>query len=94
MTDLLVRVSLDGANFRAGAAQMQQQVEKMQKAVKSGATGMVDFDRVTAQLKASAETLTQRLEKQREKVQTLETAYKKSKEETGENSEKIKKVAE
>ena len=73
---------------------MQQQVEKMQKAVKSGATGMVDFDRVTAQLKASAETLTQRLEKQREKVQTLETAYKKSKEETGENSEKTKKLAE
>ncbi|MBQ8095163.1 MAG: phage tail tape measure protein [Clostridia bacterium] len=66
---------------------------KLQASCTNAATGITNFKQVTAQLQTSAQTLTDKLAAQKQKVADLEAAYEKSKAETGENSEETKKLA-
>ena len=66
---------------------------KLQASCTNASTGITNFKQVTAQLQTSAQTLTDKLAAQKQKVADLEAAYEKSRAETGENSEETKKLA-
>ena len=54
---------------------------------------MTDFDKATAKLKTSADTLTERLNMQKQRVAELEAAYQKSVETKGADAEETQKLA-
>lgn len=91
--DLIVRLSLDSTKFDNALKRFESQMTAVQKQFKSSATGLTDFDKVTGKLKSSAETLTERLASQKEKVAQLERAYERSKQVKGEDAEETQKLA-
>ena len=91
--DLIVRLSLDSAKFDDGIQHLESQMTKVQASFRSSATGITDFDKVTAKLQASAQTLTERLALQKDKVAQLEKAYEESKRTKGEDAEETQKLA-
>lgn len=91
--DLIVRLSLDSAKFEDGLKRLESQMTRVQSEFRSSATGLTDFDKVTTKLQTSANTLTERLGLQREKVQQLERAYEESKRTKGEDAEETQKLA-
>ena len=93
MSDLIVRLSLDTTQFEGSLSKFEGQMTKLQASCTNAATGITNFKQVTAQLQTSAQTLTDKLAAQKQKVADLEAAYEKSKAETGENSEETKKLA-
>ena len=90
--DLIVRLSLDSSKFEDGLKRFEEQMIKVQGQFRSAATGLTDFDKVTAKLKTSAETLTERLSLQREKVAQLEKAYDASKIAKGADAEETQRL--
>lgn len=90
--DLIVRLSLDSSKFEDGLKRFETQMGKVQSQFKSTATGLTDFDKVTAKLKDSSETLTDRLSLQREKVAQLERAFEASKTAKGKDAEETKRL--
>lgn len=92
-SDLIVRLSLDTTNFEGAMSKFEGQMTKLQASCTNAGTGITNFKQVTAQLQTSAQTLTDKLAAQKQKVADLEAAYEKSKAETGENSEETKKLA-
>ena len=90
--DLIVRLSLDSSKFEDGLKRFEAQMVKVQSQFKSATTGFTDFDKVTAKLKTSAETLTERLSLQREKVAQLEKAYDASKAAKGADAEETQRL--
>ena len=91
--DLIVRLSLDSSKFEDALSRFESQMTKVQKQFQSSATGLTDFDKVTEKLKASADTLTERLGLQKEKVAQLEKAYETSKAAKGEDAEETQRLA-
>lgn len=91
--DLIVRLSLNSAAFDDGVKKFETQMTALQRQFQSAATGITDFEKVTAKLKTSADTLTQRFDIQKNKVSELEKRYRESAEATGEDSEETKKLA-
>lgn len=91
--DLIVRLSLDSSKFEDGLKRFESQMAKVQGQFKSATTGITDFDKVTAKLKTSADTLTERMGLQKEKVAQLEKAYEASKAAKGEDAEETQKLA-
>ena len=92
-SDLIVRLSLDTTQFEGSLSKFEGQMTKLQASCTNAATGITNFKQVTVQLQTSAQTLTDKLAAQKQKVADLEAAYEKSKAETGENSEETKKLA-
>lgn len=92
-SDLIVRLSLDTTQFEGSLSKFEGQMTKLQASCTNASTGITNFKQVTAQLQTSAQTLTDKLAAQKQKVADLEAAYEKSKAETGENSEETKKLA-
>ena len=92
-SDLIVRLSLDTTQFEGSLSKFEGQMSKLQTSCTNASTGITNFKQVTAQLQTSAQTLTDKLAAQKQKVADLEAAYEKSKAETGENSEETKKLA-
>lgn len=90
--DLIVRLSLDSSKFEDGLKRFEEQMIKVQGQFRSAATGLTDFDKVTAKLKTSAETLTERLSLQREKVAQLEKAYDASKTAKGADADETQRL--
>jgi len=72
--DLIVKLSLDSAQFESGMEKLEKQMTKLQSQYRSSATGVTDFDKVVTKLEGSAKTLTDKLAAQREKVSELEAA--------------------
>ena len=93
MSDLIVRLSLATTQFEGSLSKFEGQMTKLQASCTNATTGITNFKQVTAQLQTSAQTLTDKLAAQKQKVADLEAAYEKSKAETGENSEETKKLA-
>ena len=91
--DLIVRLSLDSSKFDDALSRFESQMTKVQKQFQSSATGLTDFDKVTEKLKASADTLSERLSLQKEKVAQLEKAYEASKTAKGEDAEETQRLA-
>ena len=85
--DLIVRLSLDSSKFENALSRFESQMSKVQKQFQSSATGLTDFDKVTEKLRSSADTLSERLGLQKEKVTQLEKAYEASKTAKGEDAE-------
>ena len=92
-SDLIVHLSLDTTQFEGSLSKFEGQMTKLQASCTNAATGITNFKQVTAQLQTSAQTLTDKLAAQKQKVADLEAAHEKSKAETGENSEETKKLA-
>ena len=92
-SDLIVRLSLDTTLFEGSLSKFEGQMTKLQASCTNATTGITNFKQVTAQLQTSAQTLTDKLAAQKQKVSDLEATYEKSKAETGENSEETKKLA-
>lgn len=92
-SDLIVRLSLDTTQFEGSLSKFEGQMTKLQASCTNASTGITNFKQVTAQLQTSAQTLTDKLAAQKQKVADLDAAYEKSKAETGENSEETKKLA-
>ncbi len=90
--DLIVRLSLDSSKFEDGLKRFEEQMIKVRGQFRSAATGLTDFDKVTAKLKTSAETLTERLSLQREKVAQLEKAYDASKTAKGADADETQRL--
>ncbi len=90
--DLIVRLSLDSSRFEDGLKRFEAQMVKVQSQFKSAATGLTDFDKVTAKLKSSTDTLTERLTLQKEKVAQLEKAYDASKTAKGADAEETQRL--
>ena len=91
--DLIVRLSLDSSKFEDALSRFESQMNKVQKQFHSSATGLTDFDKVTEKLKSSADTLSERLGLQKEKVAQLEKAYEASKSAKGEDAEETQRLA-
>ena len=91
--DLIVRLSLDSSKFDDGLKRLESQMGKVQASFRSSTTGLTDFDKVTAKLQGSANTLTERLGLQKDKVAQLEAAYEESKRVKGEDAEETQKLA-
>lgn len=91
--DLIVRLSLDAAKFEEGMSRFQSQIGKVQSEFKSATTGLTDFDKTTAKLQGSADTLTNRLKMQQDRVAQLEAAYQKSVETKGADAAETQKLA-
>ncbi len=92
--DLIVRLSLDSSKFDDALSRLETQMTKVQTSFRSSSTGLTDFDKVVGQLKTSAETLTSRMQLQKEKVDQLEKSYEESKRVKGEDAEETKKLGE
>ncbi len=90
--DLIVRLSLDSSKFDDALSRLETQMGKVQTSFRSSSTGLTDFNKVVGQLKTSAETLTNRMQLQKEKVDQLEKAYEESKRVKGEDAEETKKL--
>ena len=88
--DLIVRLSLDSSRFENSLEKFETQMTKVQASCMSAATGLTDFKKVTEKLKASADTLTERLNLQKERVSELERAYEASKATKGADAEETK----
>jgi len=91
--DLIVRLSLDSSKFEDALSRFESQMTKVQKQFQSSATELTDFDKVTEKLKASADTLSERLGLQKEKVAQLEKAYEASKAAKGADAEETQRLA-
>lgn len=91
--DLIVRLSLDSSKFEDALSRFESQMTKVQKQFQSSTTGLTDFDKVTEKLKTSADTLSERLSLQKEKVVQLEKAYEASKAAKGEDAEETQRLA-
>ena len=59
--DLIVKLSLDSAQFESGMEKFEKQMTKLQSQYRSSATGVTDFDKVVTKLEGSAKTLTERV---------------------------------
>lgn len=92
--DLIIRLSLDAAQFEEGINKFENQTKRLQKAFTSSTTGMTDFDKVVGKLQGSAQTLTDRLAAQRQKVADLEKAYEESKAAKGADADETKRLGE
>lgn len=91
--DLIVRLSLDSSKFDNALSRFETQMTKVQNQFQSSVTGLTDFDKVTEKLKASTDTLSERLGLQKEKVAQLEKAYEASKATKGEDAEETQRLA-
>ena len=78
-SDLIVRLSLDTTQFEGSLSKFEGQMTKLQSSCTNATTGITNFKQVTAQLQTSAQTLTDKLAAQKQKVADLEAAYEKSK---------------
>ena len=57
--DLIVKLSLDSAQFESGMEKLEKQMTKLQSQYRSSATGVTDFDKVVTKLEGSAKTVAQ-----------------------------------
>jgi TP901 family phage tail tape measure protein len=91
--DLIVRLSLDSSRFENSLEKFEAQMTKVLASCMSAATGLTSFKKVTEKLKVSADTLSERLNLQKERVSELERAYEASKTAKGADAEETKKLA-
>lgn len=67
-SDLIVRLSLDTTQFEGSLFKFEGQMTKLQASCTNTTTGITNFKQVTAQLQTSAQTLTDKLAAQKQKV--------------------------
>ena len=67
-SDLIVRLTLDTTQFEGSLSKFEGQTTKLQASCTNATTGITNFKQVTAQLQTSAQTLTDKLAAQKQKV--------------------------
>ncbi|MBQ9307817.1 MAG: hypothetical protein IJ229_07830 [Clostridia bacterium] len=67
-SDLIVRLSLYTTQFEGSLSKFEGQTTKLQASCTNATTGITNFKQVTAQLQTSAQTLTDKLAAQKQKV--------------------------
>ena len=67
-SDLIVRLSLDTTQFEGSLSKFEGQMTKLRASCTNASTGITNFKQVTSQLQTSAQTLTDKLAAQKQKV--------------------------
>ncbi|NLI59602.1 MAG: phage tail tape measure protein, partial [Clostridium sp.] len=81
--NLVAKVSMDQTGFQQGITALNRQLKVVQSEFKAATAGLGDFGKGTEGLKLRSDSLTKQLDIQRQRVQALEAAYKKSVETKG-----------
>lgn len=81
--NLNVKVSMDQTGFQQGISALNRQLRIVQSEFKASSAQLGDFGKSTEGLKLKADSLTKQIEVQKQRVQALDDAYKKSVETKG-----------
>jgi len=81
--NLVARVSMDQTGFQQGISKLNRELKVVQSEFKASSAQLGNWGKGTDGLKAKADSLSKQLELQRQRVQALEGAYKKSAETKG-----------
>lgn len=76
--NMVARVSIDQTGFQQGISKLNRELKVVQSEFKASSAQLGDFGKGTEGLKIKADSLTKQLDIQKQKVQALEGAYKKS----------------
>lgn len=76
--NLVVKYGLDATGFQDGISNINRQMRVVQTEFKAAAAGVGDFGKSTDGLKLKADSLTQQIEIQRQKVSTLEGVFQRT----------------
>lgn len=91
--EMVVKWSLDNTNFNNGVTAINRSMNVLKSEFKATDTNLKNFGSTTDQLKNKQEYLNKTMELQAKKVETLKSAYEKSRKETGENSNATENLA-
>lgn len=91
--EMVVKWSLDNTNFNNGVTAINRSMNVLKSEFKATDTNLKNFGNTTDQLKNKQEYLNKTMELQAKKVETLKSAYEKSRKETGENSNATENLA-
>lgn len=76
--NLVAKVSMDQTGFQQGISKLNRELKVVQSEFKASSAQLGDFGKSTEGLKLKADSLTKQFELQKQRVQALEGAYKKS----------------
>lgn len=91
--EMVIKWSIDSTNFDKGVTSINRSMNVLKSEFKATDTDLKNFGSTTEQLKNKQEYLSKSMELQAKKIQTLKTAYEKSKAATGENSAATERLA-
>lgn len=83
---LNVKVGLDGTGFQEGVSQINRQLAVVRSAFKAASAQIADSGTAVDQAKLKMDSLSQQIELQRQKVESLASAHQKAVEASGADS--------
>jgi len=91
--NLVAKVSMDQTGFQQGITRLNRELKVVQSEFKAASAQLADFGKSTEGLKLKADSLTRQFELQKQKVDALEAAYKKSVESKGADAKATQNLA-
>ena len=91
--NLVAKVSMDQTGFQQGVSKLNRELKVVQSEFKAASAQLADFGKSTEGLKLKADSLTRQFELQKQKVDALEAAYKKSVESKGADAKATQNLA-
>jgi len=91
--NLVAKVSMDQTGFQQGITRLNRELKVVQSEFKAASAQLADFGKSTEGLKLKADSLTKQFELQKQKVDALEAAYKKSVESKGADAKATQNLA-
>ena len=91
--NLVAKVSMDQTGFQQGITRLNRELKVVQSEFKAASAQLADFGKSTEGLKLKTDSLTRQFELQKQKVDALEAAYKKSVESKGADAKATQNLA-